>query len=220
MHHHDAGDLAMIFAILIIGCFICFLFGMILSGGKLLTDFVEEINGEAEKKREEEKEKYEKRMKLQGPSSREKYDEALRLYKQGHPMMCELLKRSKKEILQIVMQPNPKQIDTRVWRDMYRAGQVFGFSIPELSLFVGSTPSDPLYNKWKEQAQRELEERRRKIGISKIYDDPLALTDPHEPKDVLLKRGREVSKKYGFWENNRPNIFKSNNAWWEGKSKN
>lgn len=188
---------------ILIYCFLWFL--VILLNGMKLPENIDWDSIEAEKRK--------KRRSL-GPSENEKYKETLRLYKEANPMIQKILNRSEKEILQMVL--DPKYKDIRIVRDMYRLSAVFGFTIPELQIKEIFTLDGVRSELLEEESRKKLEEWRRKIGVSKIYDDPFESIDPYEQWDSFLSRSEEVAKEYGYWENSHANIFKTNEIWWDG----
>ena len=203
------GDLLLMFFICFIGFGIMYLVAFIVNGGKTLS--------EAEEERKKNEEKRVEAAKKSGPSDYEKYQEAYRLYNQAHPMICEIVRRDKKEILQMVL--DPKKLDVRITRDLYRLGDLFGFTIPELRMYRGSDfkSDSPFYYASLEENRRKHEDVKRRLGISAVYDDPFASIDPYEPREEFFARGHKIAQKYGYYENDRPNIFKSNEEWWVKK---
>lgn len=158
--------------------------------------------------KEERQKKYEIEI---GPSNYEKYIAARKMYFEAHPMMCEIVNRGRDEILKMVLMP--KNTDIRVYRDLYRIGRLFDFTIPELSL-GGADPKQTLVY---EQKIQKVEQWKKNIGISDVYDDPFEAIDPYEKDSVFFERGCSAAKKYGYWEGFSPNIFQSNEKWWEDR---
>lgn len=205
----SGGELLTVFFFCAIGFGILYLILFIINGGKTISETIEEDRKKEEKEIE--------RTIESGPSEFEKYQEARRLYYQAHPMMCEIVKRSKREILQMVL--DPKRLDIRITRDLYRLGDLFGFTIPELKRYKGSDfkSDSPFYYASLEENRRKHEDVKRTLGISSVYDDPLASSDPYEPREEFFARGHKIAQKYGYYENDKPNIFKTNKEWWDNK---